>query len=366
VSNVSVTVTANTVTSNDQFGSTTAISSNGRWLYAGNPGNKSVQVFANVDYEFSTAQTISNINASFGSSFDTQANLLAIGAPTAGNVHVYYNNNGTHTKLQMLHSANASGKFGANIAMSADGHWLYVNEPTVSQVQAYYTSNVASAASYTLVSSLTVAATAIKTNANGTRLFVGASNDTNGVIGNGNLYVYSRTANAFTLGQTLTSQYKNINAGFGASLAIDSTAGNLFVGIPNSLASGNANGLVERYTYNGTSYVFKESIVHPDAQVGQFGSSLSITGDAVVLAVVVPVVPQTKIQHLTAMHYQLMLEQHTLLTKCLTAAQYICLNQLLIKQLPMTWARILILMTYLLKLTLATNLGQALQLPEML
>jgi len=285
VSNVSVTVTANTVTSNDQFGSTTAISSNGRWLYAGNPGNKSVQVFANVDYEFSTAQTISNINASFGSSFDTQANLLAIGAPTAGNVHVYYNNNGTHTKLQMLHSANASGKFGANIAMSADGHWLYVNEPTVSQVQAYYTSNVASAASYTLVSSLTVAATAIKTNANGTRLFVGASNDTNGVIGNGNLYVYSRTANAFTLGQTLTSQYKNINAGFGASLAIDSTAGNLFVGIPNSLASGNANGLVERYTYNGTSYVFKESIVHPDAQVGQFGSSLSITGDAVVLAV---------------------------------------------------------------------------------
>ncbi|CAB5214324.1 hypothetical protein UFOVP190_56 [uncultured Caudovirales phage] len=285
VSNVSVTVTANTVTANDQFGSATAISSNGHWLYAGNPGNKSVQVFANVNYDFTSAETISNVNASFGSSIDTQSNLVAIGAPTAGNVHVYYNNNGTHTKLQMLHSANASGNFGANVAISADGHWLYINEPAVSQVQAYYTSNVASAASYTLVSSLTVNATAIKTDSTGSRLFVGAAGDTNVNIGNGNVYVYTRTANAFTLGQTLSSQYKNIDAGFGASLAVDSTAGNLFVGIPNSLASGNANGLVERYTYTSGSYVFKEAIVHPDAEVGQFGSSLSVTGDSELLAV---------------------------------------------------------------------------------
>ena len=283
--NAKIAVTANTVTANDQFGSATAINSDGHWLYAGNPGNKSVQVFANVNYNFTSAETISNVNAGFGSSIDTQANLVAIGAPAAGNVHIYVNNNGTHTKLQMLHSANASGNFGANVAISADGHWLYINEPVSSQVKAYYTSNVAGAASYTLVSSLTVNATAIQTNSDGTQLFVGAANDTNVNVGNGNVYIYSRAANVFSLAQTISSQHKNAGAAFGSSLAIDSIAGNLFVGAPGSSAIGQAAGVVERWVYNSGSYVYNQTISRLDADIGTFGKSISVSSDAVVLAV---------------------------------------------------------------------------------
>ena len=71
-------IQANTVMGNDQFGlGITWSSSRDRfWVY--NAGQNHVQMWSNVDYEFTPNVTISNANAKFGSAMATQGNLLAI------------------------------------------------------------------------------------------------------------------------------------------------------------------------------------------------------------------------------------------------------------------------------------------------
>ena len=125
---------------------------------------------------------------------------------------------------------------------------------------------------------------ALKTNSDGSLVYVGAPLSTNTYAHDGSVYVYARSGRNFTLTETLTSQYKNQNAKFGTSLAVDSTVGNLYIGVPGSSATGQNNGLVERWVLDGT-YVYDQSIVNPNADVGAFGTSISVSGDAKVLAV---------------------------------------------------------------------------------
>ena len=287
-SNTAIKVSANTVTANTQFGAATAISSDEKFLYVGNPGSRSVQVFANVDYLYSANATISNAAAGFGSSVDTQHNIVVVGAPSAGNVHIYQHSNGVYTPLQTL-TGTGSNQFGTSISLSGDAHWLYVGEPGDNNVYAYWTANTVANVNYTLVTGIAGSGGAfgsvVKTNATGNVVYVGAPNATNTDSNNGNVYIYTQLANAFSSLQTLSSRYKNNNAGFGSSLAIDTTGGNLFIGIPGSTASGYINGLVEYYTFNGTNYVYTANIAHPDNSAGSFGSAVGVSSDSQVLAV---------------------------------------------------------------------------------
>jgi len=84
---------ANTVTANDQFGSQLTISTTGKYFYSSNPGQKQVQVFANIGGTYSANVTVSNAEAKFGSVLESQGNLLAVAA--AGNVRVYRHNDNT-------------------------------------------------------------------------------------------------------------------------------------------------------------------------------------------------------------------------------------------------------------------------------
>ena len=284
IANSSTRVTANTITPNTYFGNATAISSDLSKLYVGNPGGKSVQMFANLNYAYTTSATINNSDTGFGSAIDTQGNLLIVGAPQSANVHIYNNSGVTYTKIQTLSSANAAGKLGSSVAVSSDLHWLYVSEPVAGVVKAYWTSNVI-VPNYQLVTSIPVANAVIKTNGDGSRLIIGAPGVTNTFAGAGSVYVYSRTANAFSTTQTISAQYKNINAGFGTSIAIDSMAANLFVGIPGSTVTGIATGAVERWCYNGSTYEYAQRIDGRGYDIGAFGTSVAVTGDAAVLAV---------------------------------------------------------------------------------
>lgn len=86
-------ITANTVTANDRFGSQLTISTTGKYFYSSNPGQKQVQVFANIGGTYNANITISNAEAKFGSVVESQGNLLAVAA--AGNVYVFRHNDST-------------------------------------------------------------------------------------------------------------------------------------------------------------------------------------------------------------------------------------------------------------------------------
>jgi hypothetical protein len=287
--NTSVTVTANAVVANTHFGSAVAISSDEKWLYVGNPGSKNVQVFANVGYSYSANLTISNAAPGFGSTLDTKGDILVVGAPTSGNVHVYQHTNGAYTLLQTL-TGTGSNQFGSSINLSQDAHWLYIGEPGDNSIYAYWTANTHANVHYSLVTGISSTSgsafgSAVKTNLNGNLLYVGAPNATNVDPGNGNVYVYSQTANTFSLVQTITSQFKGTNSAFGTSIAIDQLGGNLFIGIPNSQAAPYRNGLVERYVLASGTYSYVSNIAHPDNSIGAFGATMSLTPDGRVLAI---------------------------------------------------------------------------------
>ena len=284
-------VTANTQVANAKFGSVTRISSDTNYVYVGSPGTNQVQVFANVNGTYLSNVTLSNADAGFGSEISTTGNIVTVGAPAGANVHVYLHSASFGlTQEQVLVSPNATGKFGTSIALSSTQNWLYVGEPGSNVVQAYYTANVGPLVSYTLVSTISAGTgnvgSVVKTNSDGSKLFVSAPNATNnGITQNGNVYVYSRTANSFALTQTITSQFHNQTALFGTSMAIDSTATNLYIGAPGSIESGYANGMVERYVLSGNTYTYHETLAHPFDENGSFGSSIGVSGDAQVLAI---------------------------------------------------------------------------------
>jgi hypothetical protein len=288
-SNAVTKLTANTVVGNDRFGSALRISSNGNYVYVGNPGSKQLQVLANVGGQFVSNVTLSNVNVGFGSTIDSQGNLLVVGSQTDANVHVYRHwANAAITKIQTIKSANIAGV--TSMSMSADQHWLYVGDITNNVVETYYTPNAGWAnASYAWANKITGTAAShfgnvVKTNSTGTTLFVSAPNATNQVANNGNVYVYTRTANAFSLTQTLSSQHKNDSSLFGYGLDID-TAGNVYIGAPGSSESGYPTGAVEHYTLSSGSYAYVQTLSQPQDNTGRFGVSISVSGDAEVLAV---------------------------------------------------------------------------------
>jgi hypothetical protein len=280
-------ITANTVTGNDRFGTAVCISTDSKYVYVGNPGNKSVQVFANVNGTFVSNVTVSNVNANFGSTVDSQGNVLVIGSGSDANVHIYRHASGTVTKLQTINSSNVSAV--SSVTVSSDLHWLYVGDANTNIVEAYYSNN--GGTTYTWANKITGTASSkfgnvIKTSSDGALLFVAAPNATNVYARNGNVYYYTRTANAFALTQTISSQSQNDSALFGYSIDIDSTGGNLFIGAPGSTASGYPTGVVERHILGGLGqFYYDQTFEQPTNDIGRMGTSVSVNNNSTLLAV---------------------------------------------------------------------------------
>jgi len=268
---------------NNNYGSSVRVNSVTGNVYIGNPGAKQVQVLSS-SYAFN--QIIANVDAGFGSSIDVGGNVIVISA--SNNVQIYQTAGNTVSYVQKLTGTN---NFGNSIALSGDQHWLYVGTPGSNTANVYYTANTAvSNIVYSYITTISGSggnfAQALKTNLDGSKLFVGAPLATNGNTQAGNVYVYTRTGNAFALTQTITSQHNNQGAQFGTSLTVDALGGNLFVGVPGSTASGFQNGVVERWTNVSGTYVRNQVIAHPYTDNGTtFGSSISVTGDSEILAV---------------------------------------------------------------------------------
>jgi len=268
-----------------QFGSAVTISSDNTYIFSGSPGSK--QVFVTPITTGST-QTLTSIDSNFGTAIDSRGNLLSVAS--SSNVYIYRQNGNVITALQTITGANLVGNV-TSISMSTDGNILAIGGNT--SVHIYKANTTPSSANVKYVLANVIQNTGsttniVKTNATGNVVIIGAPYATNGNTQAGNVYVYGGNliTNAFSKTQsTLTSQYNNQSANFGASIDIDSTGTNLYIGVPGSLKSGIANGVVERYTLGGNTYTFTESIAHPANEIGKFGTSISVSANGNVLAV---------------------------------------------------------------------------------
>lgn len=205
---------------------------------------------------------------------------------------------GNITLLQTINTtANVVGNV-SSISVSGDKNWIYVGGN--SRVLAYSTvttNPLLANVTYQLVSANTGATSLgsnVKTNYDGTVVFATTPLATDTYTQNGNVSYYTRVGNLLmTYANTsISSHNKNINALFGTSIDIDSTASNLFIGAPGSTASGHTRGAVEHYVYNGTGYVYVDTLLPPAIEfttpgehATQFGTSISISGKAKTVAI---------------------------------------------------------------------------------
>ena len=277
-------LTSDTITAGASFGTSVRINDYNQYLYAGSPGDQTVKIVSLADH--SANSTMSAVDSGFGTVIDSRGNVVAVASQA--NVHIYQHQGAiTPVAVQTLVSANISQI--SSISVSHDKTWIYVGDSTNNVVEAYYSADI-SVAPYQWVSKITGAngtqfGAQVKTNTTGNVVIIGAPQATGVSIQSGNVYVYTQTANVFSLTQTITSHSPTGEARFGTSLDTDSLGGNLFIGAPGTIVSGSTVGLVERYVYTGGHYVFNQAFLHPYNQPGSFGTTVRVRSNAQTLAV---------------------------------------------------------------------------------
>ena len=264
--------------------SSISMSTDGNWIYVG--GNNVVEVWRpTLLTVVRTGVGPSNLTGNvtvYAGNIITQPTSGASGtvlSTTSGNVVYLYNTAGTFTTGNNSYIYRDGGNLITNIStittQRMDSSWANVK---------YEWANI-------IVSTVNTGSTdfgnVIKTNSNGTQLFVSAPMATSSTVTQaGNVYLYTRSNTAFELSQTLSAQNKNQSAAFGTGLAIDN-AGNLYIGVPGTITSNFPGGVVERYvrdSFTGT-YIIEQILAHPNNDVGSFGTSISASNDSRVVAI---------------------------------------------------------------------------------
>jgi hypothetical protein len=166
--------------------------------------NVNAGTYANVGIIRSNILPIGSLISYQGNTYiTTSAN---IGTPyfanivTSGNVQAFSVSATDINLLQTITSYNNSGLFGTGVSLSEDRHWLFIGQPLDQLVQAYYTDDAdLYNATYSFVSNIQQVAdydsffgNVVRSNHDGSRLFVSAPKATNIISQIGNVYVYNR------------------------------------------------------------------------------------------------------------------------------------------------------------------------------
>ena len=285
LSNAVTKLTANTVTSNSYFGSNVKISTDLQHVYSTSPSTKQVKIFANVNGAYTGTTTLSLLVNGFGKVIETAGNVLAVAS--SANVYVY-SADGT-VRANTITSSNvvSISSMSLSATSSTGQQWLYVGDSSNNIVEVWAGNITAGFTWQNNMYGQGSFGSSVKTNNAGNLLVVGSPTLTGAVVHSGSVHVYSLYANgAVNSQQSITSAHPNDSAGFGTAIDIDGTAENLYVGSPRSIKSGFPNGLVERFMLQANgAYTFNETIAHPNSEVGNFGTSLSVSNDGKFLAV---------------------------------------------------------------------------------
>jgi hypothetical protein len=298
--NISIRNTDNTITANAKFGTSIAINANTNAVYVGSPNISTVSVFVNNAGQLNYLTHYLDLdNSQLGTSIASQGNITVFGAPGQNRIVIKQQSNILSSPVsQTINSGLPNTGFGTALALSADQHWLYVSYPQTNTVYAYWTANVDASFNYGLVGTVSSGGisligtsqygASLATDSTGANVFIGTPGDSNAAASQGAVYWFSRTANSFSLTQSIYGHYIAGGSQFGTSIAIDQTSQNLLVGAPGSTASGRQNGAVELWRNNGT-FAYQQTIYNPDtsrAVISGFGSSIAMTppGDILVVS----------------------------------------------------------------------------------
>ena len=98
----------------------------------------------------------------------------------------------------------------------------------------------------------------------------------------GSVYVFARTAGAWSLEQRLVGSDTGANDDFGASVSIDGNT--VAVGVPDASVDGSAQvGAVYVFTRSGMTWTEQQKLISAGTQFENFGASVSLDGDTLIV-----------------------------------------------------------------------------------
>ena len=227
----------------DQFGMSSALSSDGSTALVGAPGKNhftgGAYVFTRSGSTWTQQQKLTPSDPAAGDQYGTSAalssdgNTAVIGAPNkataTGAVYVFTRSGSTWTQQQKLTATGGahSDAFGASVALSSDGNTAAIGAP-------------------------------------------------GRTTGAGSVYIFTRSGSTWTQAATLAPTDPASNDAFGAAVAL-SSSGTLLAGAPHKASS---VGAAYAFTGSGTSWTQQAKLTATGGAAGDaFGSAVSLAGD---------------------------------------------------------------------------------------
>ena len=242
-------LTGSEATSNDYFGYSVALSSDGTTALVGSWGNQAAYVFTLVDGNWTQQQKLTasdgGLNDDFGQyvALSGDGNTALIGAiyrnHQTGAAYVYNRSGTTWTLQQELAPANnGADGFGNSVALSGDGNTALVGSPldNSSKGAAYvFTRN---GTTWTQQQFLIAPdgqtgaqfGGAVALSSDGTTALIGGWGTAVTVAAQGSAYLFTRSANSWTQQQELTASDPETDAQFGTALALSGDGKTALVG----------------------------------------------------------------------------------------------------------------------------------------
>ena len=233
----------------------------------------------------------------------------ATGANAAGKAYIYLKTAGVWALEQTLYTPNpiGNGNFGCSVAISNDGLRIFVGayEETASSIggagngYVYFRSGSAWTLEKNLISPNPVSygrfGTSGAFSADGSRLIVGAYNETGAVSNSGRAYIFLRTGTDWAIESASANLVSGpglaISSGnYGFSVAIDNAGVLAVVGAYGESNTASASGRVYVYIRTGNVWSIDPLATYlvspnPINQSGNFGYCVSISGDGTRIAV---------------------------------------------------------------------------------
>lgn len=228
-------------------------------------------------------------------------------APAAGAVHVFTRTGTTWSRQAYVKASNTNSEdlFGKSVALSADGSTLAVGASKEDSKTTSPSDNSASEAGAVYVFTRSAGAwtqqayvkpstpiafdqfgASVALSADGGILAVGASLDVSATATYGKVYVFTRSGTAWTQRFTHTSTTAGSIGALGNSVALSADGGLLAVGASRENSAAPSAGAVYVYSRNGSTWTEHSYVEAPHPGTGDnFGQSIALSADGTTLVV---------------------------------------------------------------------------------
>jgi FG-GAP repeat/Bacterial Ig-like domain len=269
-------------------------------LDAQNEQNGAVYIYVRVgsawSFQNKLTQPDPSINPRFGGSVAIDGNTLVIGAPNdiasstnRGSVYIFLRNGSNWTMQQKLIPSDGRGGFEFGSAVAVDGNVIAVGAfrgevNGVERGSAYVFTNTNSTwVETTRLTDTTGGEFGSSISVSGNTIVVGSRYGGVNFSGTGFAYVYVRDANAWPLQTRLIAADTAYGDRFGSDVEIDGDT--LLIGADDNAAAGGVVRVGAAYLFtrtNGT-WTEKQKFAVSSPKYGQFGASVGISGDKLII-----------------------------------------------------------------------------------